>query len=127
MARCVGLKQNGELCTATVEPPQRYCWWHDPANSEKRRRAASKAARSKSNREIRDLKEQLEDLAERVLSGELETGRAAVANQIHNTRARLIELERKAKETEELAERIERLERAAQERATTARRGGMRW
>ena len=38
-------------------------------------------------------------------------------NQILNTRARLIELERKVKETEELEERIEQLEQ----------KGGERW
>jgi hypothetical protein len=35
---------------------------------------------------------------------------AAVVNQIINTRARLIELERKIKETEELEARLEALE-----------------
>jgi hypothetical protein len=46
-----------------------------------------------------------------VLSGDLETGPAAVANQLINTRLRAIEQERKNKETEELAERVEELER----------------
>jgi hypothetical protein len=55
-----------------------------------------------------------------VLSGELETGRAAVANQLINTRLRTIEQERKNKETEELEARIEALERARE-------RGGDRW
>ncbi|MDP9477282.1 MAG: hypothetical protein M3R38_16645 [Actinomycetota bacterium] len=72
---------------------------------------ASKAARSKPSREIVGLKAQLEDLAQAVLSGSLETGRAAVANQLINTRLRAIELERKIKETDELEERLEALER----------------
>jgi len=45
-----------------------------------------------------------------VLSGELPTGQAAVANQLINTRLRAIEQERKIKETEELEERLEALE-----------------
>jgi len=53
----------------------------------------------------------LEDLTERVLASDLETGPAAVANQLINTRLRAIEQERKIKETEELAERVEELER----------------
>jgi hypothetical protein len=53
----------------------------------------------------------LEDLTERVLSGELQTGPAAVANQLVNTRLRAIEQERRIKETEELEERMEALER----------------
>jgi hypothetical protein len=35
MPRCAGTKRDGAPCTATVEPPQRYCWWHDPANIER--------------------------------------------------------------------------------------------
>jgi hypothetical protein len=51
-----------------------------------------------------------------VLGGEgteaLETGRAAVANQLINTRLRAVEVERKARETEELEERLQQLETA---------------
>jgi hypothetical protein len=71
---------------------------------------ASRAAKSKPNRELSSLKALLEDLTERVLAGDLETGRAAVANQLVNTRLRAIEQERKIRETEELAERLEALE-----------------
>jgi hypothetical protein len=123
MPRCLGFKQNGVQCTATVEPPLRYCWWHDPANADKRRRSASKAARSKPSREIRDLKKQLEDLAKDVLAGRVDRGNAVVVNQILNTRARLIELERKVRETEELEERLEALERSTEEQ----RDGSKRW
>jgi hypothetical protein len=122
MAQCAGIKRNGERCTATVEPPQTYCWWHDPANSEERRRAASKGGRSKPSREIRDLKKQLEDLVADVLAGNVVRGNAVVVNQIINTRARLIELERKVKETEELEERLERLEQAQEQKG-----GSKRW
>jgi len=45
-----------------------------------------------------------------VLAGDLETGRAAVANQLINTRLRALEQERKNKETEDLETRIEALE-----------------
>jgi len=70
-------------------------------------------------KELRGLKKQLEDLAEEVLEGRRDKGVAVVVNQILNTRARLIELERKLKETEELEERIEALE-------ATEQRGGTR-
>ena len=52
----------------------------------------------------------------------LETGRAAVANQLINTRLRAVELERKIKETEELEARIEELERASE-----VQTGGRGW
>ena len=121
MLLCAGIKRNGERCTATVEPPQRYCWWHDPANADERRKAASKGGRGKPNRELRDIKKQLEDLAAGVLDGSVDRGKGAVVNQILNTRLRAIELERKIKETEELEERIEALER------TQEQKGDKRW
>jgi hypothetical protein len=91
-----------------------------PANAEKRRRGASRGGKAKANRELPSIKARLEDLTERVLSGELPTGPAAVANQLINTRLRAIELERKIKETDELEARIEALERDTKE-------GGSRW
>jgi hypothetical protein len=118
MALCVGIKRDGSRCTATVEPPQTYCWWHDPANADRRRRAASKAARSKPSRELSGLKAQLQDLTADVLAGELETGRAAVANQLINTRLRAIEIERKIREQEELEARLEALEEVLKTRRT---------
>jgi hypothetical protein len=72
---------------------------------------ASKAARSKPNRELAHLKAQLEEITRDVLAGELETARAAVANQLLNTRLRAVELERKIRETDELEERLQGLER----------------
>jgi hypothetical protein len=125
---CAGIKRDGGRCTATVEQPQTHCWWHDPANADKRRRAASKAARSKPNRELSEIKELLKDLTERVLGEEgterLETGPAAVANQLINTRLRAIEQERKIRETEDLEARIEALELVAQARQKGARPWG---
>jgi hypothetical protein len=91
MTVCRATKANGDPCKAPATGPHGYCWAHDPANAEQRRRMASKAAKSKPNREIPAIKALLEDLTERVLSGELETGRAAVANQLVNTRLRAIE------------------------------------
>jgi hypothetical protein len=110
MAVCRASKANGEPCTLSANGPQGFCWAHDPANREKRRRMASRAARSKPNREIPAIKALLEDLTEGVLSGDLETGRAAVANQLVNTRLRAVEQERKLRELEDLAERLEALE-----------------
>ncbi len=121
MPVCAGTKRDGSRCTASVEPPQRYCWWHDPDNAEERRRAASKAGKSRPSRELPAIKTQLQDLTEQVLAGGLETGRAAVANQLINTRLRAIEQERKNRETEDLEARIEALEQT-QERAKGARR-----
>jgi hypothetical protein len=101
--------------------PSGLCWAHDPANAERRRRGQSRVGKNKPSRELAGVKAQLEELTEQVLSGEQESGRAAVANQLIITRLRAIELERRLKETEDLEERIEALERA-QERVKGARK-----
>jgi hypothetical protein len=111
MAVCCATKANGEPCRAPATGPHGYCWAHDPANAEQRSRMASKAAKSKPSRELIRLKAQLVDLTKDVLAGNLETGRAAVANQLINTRLRAIEVERKIREAEELEERLEVIER----------------
>src|ERR671913_1998041 len=111
MSACKATKANGEPCTLPANGQQGLCWAHDPKNAERRRKGASRGCRAKANRELPSIKALLEDLTERVLSGELETGRAAVANQLINTRLRALEQERKNKETQELEARIEALER----------------
>ena len=113
MAVCRATKASGDPCKVPATGPNGYCWAHDPANAEQRSRMASRAARSKPNRELPSVKALLEDLTEQVLSGELPTGQASVANQLINTRLRAIEQERRIKETDELEARIVSLERAA--------------
>ena len=92
-----------------------------PKNADQRRRTASRGGKGKPSREIRGLKKELEDLAAGVLEGRIERGNAVVVNQILNTRARLIELERKIREQEELEERLVALEKSQEQR------GGKRW
>lgn len=116
MASCRASKANGEPCRGTATGADGLCWAHAPENAGQRRRMASRAARAKPNREVRDLKKQLEDLAAGVLAGTVARGDATAVNQILNTRARLIELERKVREAEELEERLERLEAALEKR-----------
>jgi hypothetical protein len=93
-----------------VGPSQTHCYQHDPDRSQERKRNASRAGRSRGNQNLAKLDKQLEDLAADALEGSVERGVAAVVNQIINTRARLIELERKIKEAEELEARLEALE-----------------
>jgi septal ring factor EnvC (AmiA/AmiB activator) len=106
-----------------VGPSQTHCYQHDPARSSERRRNASKGGRSKGNPKLAKLDKQLEDLAADALEGKVERGVAAVVNQIVNTRARLIELERKIREQEDILPRLEALERARKQ----DRRGGRQW
>ena len=115
---CRANKRNGEPCTAPATGSNGYCWAHDPANAQKRRRMASRAGSSKCGTEIAELKKQLKELAAGVLSGEVGRSEAAVVNQILNTRATLIELERKIREQEQLEERLEALESVLKVRST---------
>lgn len=119
MPRCLGEKRDGGRCTVIVAPPDTHCYQHDPDRAEERRRNASRGGRSKgSGAEIADLKRQLKGLAAGVLSGDVERANAVVVNQIINTRARLIELERKIREADELEARLEALESVLKGRST---------
>ena len=115
MSRCTAIKASGERCKGRAIEGSEWCWNHNPDHADERRRHGAKGGkrggRGRPQRETEAIKRLLEDLTDRVLSGELETGPAAVANQLINTRLRAIEQERKNKETEELAERVEELER----------------
>ena len=110
MPQCAGIKRDGGRCTAVVGPSQTHCYAHDPGRAEERKRNASRGGKSKGNSEIADLKARLRKLAADVLSGEVGRSEAAVVNQILNTRARLIELERKIREQEDVVESMEALE-----------------
>jgi hypothetical protein len=107
---CTATKRDGSPCTLPSTAPSGLCWAHDPKNAERRRRGQSRGGKNKPSRELSAIKSLLEDLTEQVLAGELETGRAAVANQLINTRLRAIEVERKVKEAEEIEERLAALE-----------------
>jgi hypothetical protein len=119
MPRCAGVKRDGGRCTVIVAPPDTHCYQHDPKRAQERKRNASRGGRTKgTGGEISDLKNQLEDLAANVLSGKVERGAGAVVNQIINSRIRLLETERKVRETEELAARLEAMERILKGRRT---------
>ncbi len=111
MPRCCGSKPDGSPCQRIVRPSQTYCPAHDPSRSEQRRRAASKAAKSKPNQEVAAIKQRLKDLADDVLEGRVGRADAAVVGQIYNVVLRTMEAERKIREQEELTERLEALER----------------
>ena len=121
MARCAAVKPDGTPCVRIVDASQKYCYAHDTRHQEARSRAASKAARSKPRRELQALRKQASKLYDEVHSGEVEPKAGAVLTQITNTQARILELERKLKETEELEERLEVLEQAQHQKA------GNRW
>ena len=122
MPRCAGIKRDGGRCTAIVGPPQTHCYQHDPARAEERKRNASRAGRSAGGREIKDLKGRISDVVDAVLDGSQDRGRSAVGIQGFNALRGALELERKVRELDEIAERLEALERASE-----GGKGGRRW
>jgi hypothetical protein len=110
MGRCAGIKRDGGRCAVVVGPGQSHCYQHDPKRSGERKRNASRGGRSKGHGELGELRKQIRDLAACVLDGTADRGRAAVANQLYNTLIRAIEQERKQRELEQIAARLEDLE-----------------
>ena len=127
MGQYAGITAAGSRCKAEAMPEEEWCWNHQPDYEKARRRRASKGGkrggRGRPQRETEGIKALLEDLTERVLTGDLETGPAAVANQLVNTRLRALEIERKIRESDEMEARIEELERATEGR----QKGGHGW
>jgi hypothetical protein len=102
--QCAGIKRDGGRCTVVVGPSQTHCYQHDPTRAEERRRNASRGGRSKGNARVRELHRRLEELAKRVISGDLETSRGAVACQLISAQIRLLEAERRFEEADVRAE-----------------------
>jgi hypothetical protein len=114
MGVCAGYKRAGSQCTATVEPPQqRYCWWHDPANKEERKRAAAKGGKGKAHRRVAALWEKVEN----VIGGvEVERLSPSQGNTMIKGFTTLIALARLDVEQAELAIAERRLELDVEER-----------
>jgi len=122
MPRCAGSKPDGSPCERIVPGSQSYCYSHDPDRSDERRRNASRAGKSRPNKEIQDIKQSLSNLAEGVLAGSVDKGVGAVVSQIYNVLLRGVSVELKVREEQELEQRLEELETALQ-----AREEGSRW
>ncbi len=126
MAKCAAIKPDGERCKGVAIRSSEWCPAHHPEHKERRRRAASKGGKSggrgRPQTELQEVKALLADLTTRVLREEgaepLETGPAAVANQLINTRLRAIEVERKIREQELILPRLEALADVLKMRST---------
>ncbi len=112
-AVCAGIKRDGGRCTQTVGPGESFCYGHDPARQDARRRAASRAGRSRPSSELQELKRDVRGVITAVLSETLKTGPASVSIQAYNTLLRACEVERRTHDMSTLLERLERLEERA--------------
>ena len=117
MARCAGNKPTGEDCERIVGVSQQFCYAHDPSRSEQRRKAASKAGKTRTGGELPEVKNKLRQLADDVLAGRVSKGEGSVAAQILGVYLRACETELKIREQTELEQRLAALEEL-QERST---------
>jgi hypothetical protein len=101
-SQCRVFKRDGSWCTATVNPPQTFCWWHNPANQEQRTRAASKGGKAKAGKEIKDLKAEVKALIGDVRDGNIERADATALAQLYRVLKDFIELERKREEVDDV-------------------------
>jgi hypothetical protein len=127
LSRCTAIKPSGERCKVRAIEGSEWCWNHDPAYAEERRRHGSRGGkrggRGRPQAELANIKQRLSDLADDVLAGRVAKGTGAVVSQVLNVYLRAVSVELKAREQLELIERLEALE-AALERNKEHRRYG---
>jgi hypothetical protein len=109
LIQCSGTKRDGSPCTATVEPPNTYCWWHDPKNAVERRRAASRGGRSRPSREVRTIKEDIKETISKLERDEIDRNIARAMFTGYSVLLDYIKLERGVYLEEDLAARVEAL------------------
>jgi hypothetical protein len=111
---CSGIRADGGRCRAQAMRDSEWCINHHPDRSELRRRRASKGGkrggRGRPIAELGTLRDENADIRRRLLEGELQPNVAAVAVQSINTDIRAVGAGLKAREQEELVERLEALE-----------------
>jgi hypothetical protein len=118
MALCAGIKADGGRCKAQAMRGSTWCIGHDPEQAEARRRRASKGGqrggRGRPSAELAKLKRRFEELADKVLSGELERADGAVAGQLLGGARACVRDGLAAREQEELAREVEELREMVQ-------------
>ncbi len=128
MATCSGIRADGGRCRAQAMRASEWCIGHDPNQAEARRRRASKGGkrggRGRPTTELARLKDRFEELADKVLAGEVERADGAVAGQLLNGARACLRDAMTAREQEELIGRLEALEEGL---AANAGKGGQRW
>jgi hypothetical protein len=126
LSRCTAIKPSGERCKGRAIEGSEWCWNHDPAHKDDHRRhgarGGKRGGRGRPVAELGALRVENAEIRERLLDGKLKPGVAAVAVQSINTDIRAVSAALKAKEQEELVERLESLEMALQRQ-----KGGRRW
>ena len=120
MAKCAGITQAGTACKGIPIDGSQWCYVHHPDRTDERRRHGSKGGkrggRGRPIAELGALRDENAEIRRRLLKGELLPNVAAVAVQSINTDIRAVGAAMKAREQEELVERLEGLEGALEQR-----------
>src|SRR3712207_2525460 len=114
MSLCSGIRADGGRCRAQAMRNSQWCINHDPDQAEVRKQRASKGGkRGGRGRPVvmaSEVAEQVQDLSDKVLAGELSRADAAVCGQLLNVKLRALEVGRKLREAEDLEQRLDELE-----------------
>ena len=114
MAKCWGITQAGTACKGIPIDGSEWCYVHHPDRIEERRRHGARggrrAGRGRPSVELARLQARFEELAEKVLAGEIERGVGAVAGQLLNGARACVRDSLAAREQEELVARLQSLE-----------------
>jgi len=128
MSVCSGIRVDGGRCKAQAMRNSEWCINHHPDQSEVRRRRASKGGkrggRGRPVSELARLQRRFEELADKVLAGEVERGVGAVVGQLLNGARACARDALAAREQEELVARLTALE---EDLETKTGNGGRRW
>jgi hypothetical protein len=116
MPRCSHVYGDSSQCRRIVSAEQEYCYSHDPARQEERKRNAARGGKAKASGEIGRVKARLQALADAVEEGTLDKGVAAVAGQIWNVYLSAVRTELKVREATDLEARLEDLELLVEQR-----------
>ncbi len=128
MAKCTAITRGGGRCRGVAIDGSGLCYSHDPDHEHDRLRAASKGGRrggrGRPSSELQRLKGRFEELADKVLAGEVERADGAVAGQLLSGARACVRDGLAAKEQEELIARMEALEAGLDERQQGRNGGG---
>ncbi len=114
MAFCSGIRADGGRCKAQAMSGAEWCISHHPEKGPARRLRASKGGkrggRGRPTTELARLRDRFEELADKVLAGEVERADGAVAGQLLSGARACVRDGLAAREQEELIARLDEFE-----------------
>jgi hypothetical protein len=109
MSQCSFIKPDGTRCRLPCEPSFDVCWTHNPKNADKRVSRASSGGRAKADKEVREVKKEIQLLISGVRDDGFDPTAANAINRLYATLLEYIKLERGIFREEDLAVRIREL------------------